>query len=369
MSTLRSPIQGSGGGLPGTGRSPTSFAPAEPAGAALVRKAAGTRFARLAEDARRERREAGLTDGAQRSRPGAERSRPGAAERPASAARAEDRAPETETPVESREPQAPEPSAPATAAAIAQPPSAEPILAAPTEASEPEPTVGQGVPTGTDAPALDPTLTTPLPAAPADAAVRAAPAQGAPLEALAAAGEHLSSPDAASAPAPGEAPASASAPAAKTAAAPAAQAAPASEAELERAAAVLRQLEAKLHPGLRRVRVDLDPPELGRLVIQVERHAGGLRAVVEAFSPATLDLLERQAPELRVALAQHGIEASQVALRLGSHSSGTPRERQEPRALATARGARTTPAAAIESRVPGGRALASLTSAGVDTYA
>ncbi len=261
-----------------------------------------------------------------------------------------------------------EPSAVPTPAAIAQPPSAAPTPAAPSAETEPEPTAEAGVPTETDAPALDATLVPPLPPATVDATVRAAPAPSAPLEALAAAAEQHSSADPASAPAPAEAPASA--PAAKAAAAPAAQAAPASDAELERAAAVLRQLEAKLHPGLRRVRVDLDPPELGRLVIQVERHAGGLRAIVEAFSPATLDLLERQAPELRVALAQHGIEASQVALRLGSHSSGTPRERQEPRALAAARGgARTDPAAAVEPRVPRGRALASLTSAGVDTYA
>lgn len=93
------------------------------------------------------------------------------------------------------------------------------------------------------------------------------------------------------------------------------------QAAIEHAAEVLRQIRAELRPGLRHVRVDLDPPELGHLTIRVAMREGRVTAVIQAESATTFELLERQAPELRASLAQNGVEAQDLSIELGSGRS------------------------------------------------
>jgi hypothetical protein len=86
---------------------------------------------------------------------------------------------------------------------------------------------------------------------------------------------------------------------------------------VEQAAEVLRQLRAQINPGRHRMLVNLTPPELGRIAIDMSLKKGRLHAVVRVESPQTLELLERQAPELRALLAQDGIETGSFEMELG----------------------------------------------------
>jgi len=88
---------------------------------------------------------------------------------------------------------------------------------------------------------------------------------------------------------------------------------------VEQAAEVLRQLRAHLAPGAQRILVHLSPPELGRIAIEMAQKKGRITALVRAESPETLELLQRQAPELRAMLATEGIDAERFELQLGTH--------------------------------------------------
>lgn len=100
---------------------------------------------------------------------------------------------------------------------------------------------------------------------------------------------------------------------------------------VEQAAEVLRQLRAQLHPGQQRVLVNLSPPELGRIAIDMSLKRGRLHAAVRVENPQTLELLERQAPELRALLAQGGMEAESFELELGFENAFTEGRKAEAR--------------------------------------
>jgi len=144
----------------------------------------------------------------------------------------------------------------------------------------------------------------------------------------------------------------------------------ADHATLERAAAVLRQVQAELRPGARRVQVDLDPPELGRLSIRVAMQEGKVTAVVRAESAATLGLLERQAPELQAAMRAAGVDVGALSLELASnhsHGHGFAREREGRLAPLTPSIAAVGDQGAGEPRIQ--RTRPSNAGDGVDTYA
>jgi len=92
--------------------------------------------------------------------------------------------------------------------------------------------------------------------------------------------------------------------------------------EIAKAAEILRQIKMNLSPGMRRATIELQPAELGRLSIEVAVHEGRVNAVLRADSPHTVELLERQAPELRAMLAQQGIEADTLSMELGFGQAG-----------------------------------------------
>ena len=133
---------------------------------------------------------------------------------------------------------------------------------------------------------------------------------------------------------------------------------------LERAEAILRQVELRLVPGLQRLTFDLEPAELGRLSVQLAFKHGKLSALVRAEREKTLELLQLRAPELVDLLAQRGIDADSVQLelgRFGQRAGGRERAASEP--AATAAGNPVAVAQILTNPEPRGpRSL-------VDTYA
>lgn len=86
---------------------------------------------------------------------------------------------------------------------------------------------------------------------------------------------------------------------------------------LERAEQVLRQIQLHLSPGVKRLTLELQPAELGRLAIQLALRGGKLTAIVRSERAKTLEALEQHEPELRATLAQRGIAVDSVRFELG----------------------------------------------------
>jgi hypothetical protein len=93
------------------------------------------------------------------------------------------------------------------------------------------------------------------------------------------------------------------------------------------------------------VEIRLDPPELGRVQIQLVPTDGGLQATVLADRPETGDLLRRHAAELARALGEAGY--GEVSL---DFAAGGEAPRDE--APAPPRAAWSAPLAAVEPAAP-----------------
>jgi len=123
---------------------------------------------------------------------------------------------------------------------------------------------------------------------------------------------------------------------------------------LERAAEILRQIQLHATPFVRRLTLDLEPAELGRLSVQLALRAGRVAAIVRAEKPETLALLEQREAELLQVLSQRGIAADSVRF---EHGFGDQRSRRGPRASAAAPAAASTPATPGSSTVPRHRSV------------
>jgi hypothetical protein len=113
-------------------------------------------------------------------------------------------------------------------------------------------------------------------------------------------------------------------------------------AQLERASEILRQIQAHVAPGMRRIALELAPAELGRLSIQLALRTGRLAAIVRAESAETLELLQRHEDELQRVLARRGLDVASLRFELGFGPRADARGR---RAGARARPPRTRAAA------------------------
>lgn len=129
---------------------------------------------------------------------------------------------------------------------------------------------------------------------------------------------------------------------------------------LERAAEILRQIQLHATPGVRRLTLDLEPAELGRLSVQLALRAGKVAAIVRGEKPETLELLRQREADLLQVLAQRGIAADAVRFELGFGGSRSKRETRSP---ATTVAAPSRAARSIPSTAPGDR------SAPIDFYA
>ena len=97
-----------------------------------------------------------------------------------------------------------------------------------------------------------------------------------------------------------------------------------------------------------KLEIRLDPPELGRVQIQLTRHDGGIQAVVMADRPETQDLLRRHAEVLVRELGQAGYDSVSLDFAGGEARAG----RDDARSLDWAQAAPAAPAAAGRRRRP-----------------
>lgn len=131
---------------------------------------------------------------------------------------------------------------------------------------------------------------------------------------------------------------------------PAAPAAPTGPdpAPLQRAEEILRQIKLHASPGVRRLTLDLDPADLGRLSIQLALRTGKVTAIVRAENPETLALLQEREAELMGLFDQRGLEPDSVRFELGFRSGRAGGPAPEPRPARSARRA----AASFTASVP-----------------
>jgi flagellar hook-length control protein FliK len=80
--------------------------------------------------------------------------------------------------------------------------------------------------------------------------------------------------------------------------------------------AAAKVFSASNNGGRQQVTLQLDPPELGQLRLQIRMHQDAMTLRVDANSQAVAKLIESRLPELRDALASHGIrvERSEVVV-------------------------------------------------------
>ncbi|NOZ56704.1 MAG: flagellar hook-length control protein FliK [Calditrichaeota bacterium] len=80
----------------------------------------------------------------------------------------------------------------------------------------------------------------------------------------------------------------------------------------------------RLGPNQNSLVVQLRPPELGRIRIRVEAHGQVLRAVVEADSSATRDLLHSSVQHLVQTLDEQGLRVQQIQILPFANRQATP---------------------------------------------
>lgn len=94
------------------------------------------------------------------------------------------------------------------------------------------------------------------------------------------------------------------------------------EADLDRANRVLDAVRIRLQPGLRQATLQLQPEELGRVLIKIRLDGSKAQAVVRAETSEALAILEKHTPELRSMFEQQGFEGLELDLGLASEERG-----------------------------------------------
>lgn len=84
---------------------------------------------------------------------------------------------------------------------------------------------------------------------------------------------------------------------------------------------LIRSVRTQVGPKVSSARLVLDPPELGRLDVQVRMEAGRLSVGVRTESAEARELLKLRGEELRTALEQHGIRLERFDVALESEAA------------------------------------------------
>ncbi len=135
----------------------------------------------------------------------------------------------------------------------------------------------------------------------------------------------------------------------------------------ESAAEILRQVRVGLSADLREANITLAPEALGRVSIRLRVENGTLTADVRAESAQALRALELHAPELKAALAQHGVSPSAMVFSFMNSHAGDSSGRGQ---ASPSRSPRASFSSANLAPQALERALARrLSASGVDTYA
>ena len=81
-------------------------------------------------------------------------------------------------------------------------------------------------------------------------------------------------------------------------------------------------MRIRLQPGLRQATLQLQPEELGRVLIKIRLDGSKAQAVVRAETSEALAILEKHTPELRSMFEQQGFEGLELDLGLASEERG-----------------------------------------------
>jgi flagellar hook-length control protein FliK len=92
---------------------------------------------------------------------------------------------------------------------------------------------------------------------------------------------------------------------------------------------VARSLSSANGNGRHQVTLQLDPPELGRLRLDIRMEEGAMTLRVDAQAASAAKLIESRIPELRDALAVHGIRIDRTEIVVRSPESGQSGPQQE----------------------------------------
>ncbi len=90
------------------------------------------------------------------------------------------------------------------------------------------------------------------------------------------------------------------------------------------------QVQARPIKAGQQITVQLNPPELGKVQLQVHQDGQGLRAVLEVENPSTLSQLQREAPGLVNRLAEGGVQVNRIEITLANSSDSSDRSGSEP---------------------------------------
>ena len=93
------------------------------------------------------------------------------------------------------------------------------------------------------------------------------------------------------------------------------------EDRMQREANILRQIKASLKPGGRELSIRLSPASLGRVDMNLAVREGRLTATIRTESKEAHEAIERQLPELQVALENQGIEVMGFDLELAGEGA------------------------------------------------
>ncbi len=113
-----------------------------------------------------------------------------------------------------------------------------------------------------------------------------------------------------------------------------------------------RIAELPVRDGVRHVRIEVDPPELGRCELELSVRDGTVRAVVIAERPETVAALRQAEGQVRATLAEQDVRIAQFDVRHGGGGAGqgAPREPMDRRPPQT--GPRMAPAPETPPRPP-----------------
>lgn len=106
---------------------------------------------------------------------------------------------------------------------------------------------------------------------------------------------------------------------------------------------VVTKLQSELQRGLSRITVNMHPPELGKVKLNLVSNNSGLQAQIQVQNPQVQQIMEKNMPALREALNQQGLDGDEIDVSVESEGRGDEfgpyQEREDRQFLSSGHGA------------------------------
>ncbi len=93
---------------------------------------------------------------------------------------------------------------------------------------------------------------------------------------------------------------------------------------------IAMQIQARPIKAGQQITVQLNPPELGKVNIEIRQDDQGLRAILEVENPRTFSQLQREAPGLVNRLVEGGVQVNRIEINLTNSSDTSDRSASDP---------------------------------------